>query len=159
MSCGADEHAQLGHAAPDEQGRCCELRAVALPLGVRGLAQASCGARHAVALTDDARVVSWGSAEGGLLGRRRADRGGGAASRSPGSGRESLPAVVPWPEYAVIASVSAARHHSLAVTHAGALWLWGRVAEKMYVMPTPVRGEQLGSAHFLRACATECAWR
>ena len=42
--------------------------------------------------------------------------------------------------------------------NATAAWevdLWGRVAAKTYAAPTPVRGEQLGGARFVRACATE----
>jgi len=150
VSCGADEHGQLGHAQPDDAGRCCELRPVALPAGVRGVVQASCGAHHAVALTDDARVVSWGSAEGGLLGRKRGERAGGG-----GGSTATLPAVVPLLTEHGPVSLSASKYHTVAVTAGGALFLWGRVADKTYAAPTPVRGEQLGGARFVRACATE----
>ena len=150
VSCGADEHGQLGHAQPDDAGRCCELRPVALPAGVRGVVQASCGAHHAVVLTDDARVVSWGSAEGGLLGRKRGERAGGG-----GGSTAMLPAVVPLLTEHRPVSLSASKYHTVAVTAAGALYLWGRVADKTYAAPTPVRGEQLGGARFVRACATD----
>ena len=43
----------------------------------------------------------------------------------------------------------------VAVTEAGALWLWGRVSDKTYALPTRVLGEAMGSAHFARACASE----
>ena len=111
VSCGADEHGQLGHAQPDDAGRCCELRPVALPAGVRGVVQASCGAHHAVALTDDARVVSWGSAEGGLLGRKRGERAGGG-----GGSTATLPAVVPLLTEHGPVSLSASKYHTVAVT-------------------------------------------
>ena len=151
VSCGADEHGQLGHREPDDAGRCCELRPVALPAGVRGVVQASCGAQHSVALTDDARVVSWGSAEGGLLGRKRGERRAGAGEGSTAT----WPAVVPLLTEHRPVSLSASNHHTVAVTAEGELFLWGRVAAKTYAAPTPVRGEQLGGARFVRACATE----
>eukprot|EP00966_Prymnesium_polylepis_P006971 160659-Prymnesium_polylepis.1 len=73
LSCGNDEQGQLGHAPPPpgaaqaaaeelDMGRCCEFHVVAVPRSVERITQLSCGPHHAAAVTDDARVLTWGCA-------------------------------------------------------------------------------------------------
>ena len=120
---------------------------LALKQGEDGtLVQITCGKAHGAALTCDGRVVTWGSAEGGRLGRDKKKRGDAAHSR---------PAAVAIPEAGQnIVSVSAGGAHTVAVSASGWLWVWGTISREVsYSSPHRVQGEVLGSGHFLRAHA------
>ena len=110
----------------------------------------SCAPRHGAALTSDGRVITWGSAEGGRLGRGKRARGVSEAVHA-------LPAAVamPIPDQN-ITTVSTGGSHTVAVSGSGALWVWGQVGKDVaYWTPAQALGEKLGSGHFLRAHAGE----
>jgi hypothetical protein len=96
-------------------------------------------------------VLTWGSAEDGRLGRKRGRAAYGGSERS-----HALPEAVAMPSAGHnLVSVSAGGDHTVCVSASGALWLWGRVGREVYSTPQRALGERLGSAHFLRAHASE----
>ena len=150
LSCGSNEHGQLAHAEGDAESEAI-LKRIGMPSDADGfLVQLACGNKHAVALTSDGRVISWGSAEGGRLGRKL-KRGSG--SHSPASRK---PAFVSFSEADQnVCSISAGGTHTVALTDAGAMWVWGQLGRlDPYETPKRVQGNTLGSAHFLCTCAS-----
>ena len=123
------------------------LRYLALPGHVAGLlVQISCASEHGAALTSDGRVVTWGNAEGGRLGRGRT-RGASVASHAQ-------PSVVTLLADQQIQTVSTGGAHTVAVTESGRLWMWGQISnEATYRKPARALGEMLGGAYFVRAAA------
>ena len=150
LSCGSNEHGQLAHAEGDAESEAI-LKRIGMPSDADGfLVRLACGNKHAVALTSDGRVISWGSAEGGRLGRKL-KRGSG--SHSPASRK---PAFVSFSEADQnVCSISAGGTHTVALTDAGAMWVWGQLGRlDPYETPKRVQGNTLGSAHFLCTCAS-----
>ena len=107
-SWGLGTSGQLGHGP---------VTALALPKRVEGLAgqlviAVSAGYGHALAITADGAVWSWGDAVAGQLGH------GGMESRLQPSKIEAL-------EGRRVVAVSAGGGHSLALTVDGAVYSWG----------------------------------
>jgi serine/threonine protein kinase/alpha-tubulin suppressor-like RCC1 family protein len=179
-SCGETEHGVLGHAPPEPPPKgvgaadddwfdnsvpecVSELQLVVVPRNAAGmLVQVSCAPQHAAALTSDGRVLTWGEAEGGRLGRKRrvSARGASPGSRAPSeqqadSDNHARPSVVKFaiPDQNIV-SLSAGGAHTLAVTSGGQLWLWGQISTHLsYTVPRLVLGPKLGHAFFLRVLA------
>ena len=134
---------------PSEATRIAAPRTLDLPSGVRGLVAVACAEHHSVGLTDDGRVLTWGCADDGRLGRK------------PKSGRDhALPAVVAFPVADVVpVAVAAGAARSVVVASDGALWVWGRLGagEGGEVQRAPARaaGDVLGGARFVVAAASE----
>lgn len=88
-------------------------------LSEAGIVQVALGEAHGVALTQDQRVLTWGCADFGQLGRDLADE----------EGERDEPRAVEWMEKladdAVIVQVAASRHASFALTATGEVWGWG----------------------------------
>ena len=148
LSCGNDECGVLGHARRvvdgrrGDDGRCELMRPVSLPRTVQSLISVSCGEEHAVALTDDYRVLSWGSKEDGRLGR-------------PNSGRAiGVPEVIESLDDKDVRAVSAGACHSVATTSDGKLFLWGRLGANSCASPCQAQGA-FEEAFFLNSCASE----
>ena len=51
--------------------------------------------------------------------------------------------------------VSTGAYSTIALTASGELYTWGRIGETTHTSPARVLGEQLGSATFAHACASE----
>ena len=155
LSCGSEEFYQLGQppreGGDDDDDYEARPHYMVLPSSVdERLVQLSCAPRHGAALTSDGRVITWGSAEGGRLGRGKRARGVSEAVHA-------LPAAVamPIPDQN-ITTVSTGGSHTVAVSGSGALWVWGQVGKDVaYWTPAQALGEKLGSGHFLRAHAGE----
>ena len=100
-----------------------------------GVVQLACGGMHALALTDDGKVLSWGVNDGGALGRptgkgplQDLDNGEDDDSDTDDSGLnpdEANPAAVTFPEATVIVQVAAGDGISLALTDDGQVYGWG----------------------------------
>ena len=155
LGCGSNEHRQLARPAEAHHEEAAEsllvLEWMWMPSEVDGLLrQIVCAAKHAAAITIDGRVVTWGDAEGGKLGRkpRREDGWGSAA--------HARPAAVALPEADQrVCAVSTGGAHTVAVTEGGVLWIWGTLSrDAVYSTPVRARGETLGDAFFLRLCAS-----
>ena len=146
---GSNEHNALGVMSDSEVTRIAAPRTLDLPSGVRGLVAVACAEHHSVGLTDDGRVLTWGCADDGRLGRK------------PKSGRDhALPAVVAFPVAEVVpVAVAAGAARSVVVASDGALWIWGRLGagEGGEVQRAPARaaGDVLGGARFVTAAASE----
>ena len=89
-----------------------------MPKSVEKVSQLACGPSHAAAITEDGRVLSWGSAEDGRLGRPKAARAGSNHQR-PGFLQDLSDKEV--------TAVCVSPTHSVARTAKGTLWVWGRV--------------------------------
>ena len=110
------------------------------------LVQLACAPGHGVALTSDGRVITWGNPSGGRLGRKRL---AGVSQR-----QHKRPATVALVADQRVCAVSAGGTQTVVVTERGALWVWGQLGSgATYSLPVRARGEKLGGAHFLRACA------
>ena len=145
LSCGSNEHGQLAHEEGDAE-RVAILKRIGMPKDADGLlVQLACGDEHAVALTSDGRVLSWGRAraESGRLGRK------------PKHGLHK-PACVSFAEADQhVCSISAGGTHTVALTDAGAMWVWGQPGRSCPIYkPVRVLGNMLGDAHFLCTCAS-----
>lgn len=143
----------LGSAASDEECsevECTELTRMGFPASVEGLlVQLALASAHGAALTSDGRVLTWGSAEGGRLGRPK--RSGVSAAMHSRPQAIAIPAAGQH-----IIAVSAGGALSVAISATGALWLWGQLGrDVMHSQPVRARGEVLGSAYFLRVHASE----
>ncbi|MEU7023833.1 Ig-like domain repeat protein [Streptomyces sp. NPDC046203] len=107
---GSNNYGQLGigtvdfirHTLPEE---------VHLPAGTRATA-ISYGGIHGLALTDDNRLLAWGSNEYGQLGN-------GTTDSDPTPGYVDLPAGTD------IAAIAAGGEHSMALTADGGVLVWG----------------------------------
>ena len=121
------------------------------------VASLACAPQHGAALTDDGRVLTWGAADGGRLGRRRKPGNADGLGGPPVSAQaHALPAAVPSLSDQGVVSLSAGGAHTVAATAKGELWLWGQVSlDKTYAVPVRAMGEHMGGAHFLRAWSTE----
>ena len=148
LSCGSNEHGQLAHEEGDAE-RVAILKRIGMPKDADGLlVQLACGDEHAVALTSDGRVLSWGRAESGRLGRK--------PKLEPKRGLHK-PAFVSFAEADQhVCSISAGSTHTVALTDAGAMWVWGQPGRSCPIYKEPVRvlGNMLGDAHFLCTCAS-----
>ena len=106
-----------------------------LPAKDVGVVQVACGGMHALALTHDGRVLSWGVNDGGALGRptgkgplQDLDNYEDDNSEPDDSGLnpdEANPAAVTFPEGLVIVKVTAGDGISLALTDDGQVYGWG----------------------------------
>ena len=104
------EHNALGVGGGSCQGstRIAAPLALDLPSGVRA-GGGACAEQHSVGLTDDGRVLTWGCADDGRLGRK------------PKGGRDhALPAVVAFPVADVPVAVAAGAARSVVVASDGA---------------------------------------
>ena len=111
-----------------------------LPAGSVGVVQVACGGMHAIALTHDGTVLTWGVNDDGALGRDTAWEGGlkdmddnksdaSDASDESDNGlnpREANPGHVTFPEGTVIVKVAAGDSVSLALTDDGRVFGWGK---------------------------------
>ena len=94
------------------------------------VASLACAPQHGAALTDDGRVLTWGAADGGRLGRRRKPGNADGLGGPPVSAQaHALPAAVPSLSDQGVVSLSAGGAHTVAATAKGELWLWGQVSE------------------------------
>ena len=190
LSCGEAEFGLLGHAPPppkergggggggrgggdddddddewEEEIECVsELQLVVVPRNAQGMLVQLCTAsQHAAALTSDGRVITWGNADGGRLGRKPkvGARGSSPSERTralsarAASDAHARPSAVKFaiPDQNIV-SVSAGGAHTLAVSAGGQLWLWGQISANLsYAVPRLVLGPKLGHAFFLRAHA------
>jgi len=140
MSCGSEGEC----SGTSHDGDSNIFRAVHLPL-CAPVVIVACGYSHSAVLSEDGRVISWGSSDGGRLGRKRAAGVSLVAHERP--------AIVSRLED--VCSISVGPNHTVAVTRSGEMWAWGCICDA--TQPTPVRvgGEQLGSATFLHTHASE----
>ena len=100
-----------------------------------GVVQVACGGMHALALTHDGKVLSWGVNDGGALGRltgkgplQDLDNDKDDESETSDSGLnpdEANPGAVAFPEGVVIVQVAAGDGISLALTDDGQVYGWG----------------------------------
>ena len=100
-----------------------------------GVVQLACGGMHALALTYDRKVLSWGVNDGGALGRptgkgpvQDLDKSEDDDSDDEDSGLnpdEANPAAVTFPNDVVIVKVAAGDGISLALTDDGQVYGWG----------------------------------
>ena len=115
-----------------------------------GVVQLSCGGMHALALTHEGKVLSWGVNDAGALGRDTAWSGGlkdmnddeSDASDDNDSGLNPLeanPGEVRFPEGTVIVKIAAGDSMSLALTNDGRVYGWGafRVSHCLPVIAFP----------------------
>lgn len=111
--------------------------------GSYAIVQMACGGMHAIALTQDGKIVTWGGNDEGALGRDTAWDGGlrdvdAEAGDSDGNGsgdededlnpRESIPTLIPessFPSGTRFTSVAAGDNCSFAVTETGLVYGWG----------------------------------
>ena len=105
-----------------------------------GVVQVDCGGMHAIALTHDGTVLTWGVNDDGALGRETSWEGGlktiddnksDASDDSNASDNglnpiESTPGAVTFPEGTVIVKVAAGDSVSLALTDDGHVFGWGK---------------------------------
>lgn len=106
---GANESNQLGVAttpAPKD--------AAVRPVLPATVTDVSCGTSHALAVTSDGHVLSWGLPLGGRLG-----------NAAPMDIAPQAPKPVTYNVRDIVA-VAAGRNHSLALDESGGLWGWGR---------------------------------
>lgn len=73
----------------------------------------SCGSEHSVALTETLQVFTWGQGEGGLLGLNHLET-------------QSTPQEVAVLTPLKVTSIECGGLHTLALTHDGQVWSWGR---------------------------------
>ncbi len=155
LSCGNNDHGQLAHAPLDDVGQTqsvsSTLRPAMMPSDADGLlVQLACGDKHAVALTSDGRVITWGNTEGGRLGRKAKF---GTSSESSTSRKPAVVFLADADQR--VCSISVGGAHTVALTDAGAMWVWGQLDSNIvYATPVRARGQTLGDAHFIRVCAS-----
>ena len=144
LSCGNDEFGQLGHppnaSGADEAAetqeldleKCCIFTPAEMPRTVEAISHVACGPKHAAAITDDGRVLSWGLKDEGRLGRVKSARSSAASFQRPNfvSGLFDKHVV----------SLCASPSHTIAFTSTGDLWLWGRVGRALQHEPTRTSG-------------------
>ena len=149
LSCGDNTYGALGRACVDpDAGCCCELRPVEMPMHIGAVSSVSCGASHALALSEatgglPSVVVSWGSAEDGLLGRRQ-QRGVSDEQHTRPREMDALlgATLVSASEYNSVA-LAPAHPKSASSLDQHALWIWGQVGYQTHEVPVRVLGEQL----------------
>jgi len=164
LSCGNDDSAQLGHgpvngpvkaaeASADleeleiDMEKVCVFNPVKLPKSVDRITHVACGASHGAAISDDGRVISWGSPDDGRLGRPPVARATFESHR--------LPQVIRDLSDKDISQIVASSGHTVGFTSTGGMWLWGKVGPELYPRPVKVGGEALADAVFLHGSATE----
>lgn len=112
-----------------------------------GVVQVACGGMHAIALTHEGKVLTWGVNDDGALGRDTTWDGGlrdmddnksNASDDSDESDnglnpREANPGPVIFPEGAVIVKVAAGDSISLALTDDGRVFGWGKFRVSDYM--------------------------
>jgi alpha-tubulin suppressor-like RCC1 family protein len=89
--------------------------AVTLPAGLSGWSEVAAGAHHSLAVGSDGRIYAWGANDWGELGNVDWSKGTNVPTAI------NLPSEAgPWK------SVAAGNGHSLALSHSGHLYYWGR---------------------------------
>ena len=154
LSCGNNDYRQLGLGPSEELGEFESvevLQWLAMPSDAdRFLVQLVCAEQHGAACTSDGRVLTWGSSDDGRLGRNPRK---GEKKASTAHARPAAVALIDADQR--VCAITAGSNHTVAVTDAGALWMWGQLDNNLvYSTPTRAKGEKLGDAHFLRACAS-----
>ena len=122
---GRARHGVLGHGDSGDE----EMpRQLEMAVGITAIA---CGELHCIALTDTAAVLTWGSGMLGALGH-----GVTGACRTPAE-VVALKRDLGHP----IVQVCAGRHHSLARSSAGEVFVWGTIGTSAPCEPLPRRHE------------------
>jgi hypothetical protein len=162
LSCGCNEEGQLGWAPPppdvsdaddEPEVDTSELAPLALPVTLeKSLVQISCSALHGAAVSCDGRVVTWGSARDGRLGRVAKGRGGGGVAE----GALARPAAVAVPEADQnIVSVACGGAHTVAVSAGG----WCALLRVCPCFAPPRRRAEMRRAVPLRVAGCGCGAR
>ena len=133
-----------------------------------GVVQLACGGMHALALTYDGKVLSWGVNDGGALGRptgkgplKDLDNGEDDDSDDEDSGLnpdEANPAAVTFPEGTVIVKVAAGDGISLALTDDGEVYGWGEFRVSQRFADSIDVSRRLLTQYFHRECKGNLAF-
>ena len=103
----------LGFTKPDQVA----FRPVPVP-NLKNITSITCGANHALALTKDGAVYSWGSSQQNQLGRR-------VIERTKITGLIPREFGLPKGPKKGIVSIHAGNDHSFAISKTGEVWAWG----------------------------------
>lgn len=125
-SCGQNDHMRLGHGKDDDVIR--KLTRIET-LTTWRVAQVACGAMHALALTCDGALLSWGNGADGALGH--GDHGG------PSLG---TPHIVGGLRGHKLCAIAAGSRFSFAASEGGAAYAWGFHAQGVLA-----QGEEQGA--------------